>query len=104
MFIQRSYQGKKASTLCVALEYHSELSIGEDEERANRFTIKWDDFFVDYSKNRITQETIDLFVEMANEIGLKEAIKSQFTGDIINQTEGRAVLHTENLQRDIYRT
>lgn len=66
----------------------------EDEERASRFTIKWDDFFVDYSKNRITQETIDLLVEMANEIGLNEAIESQFSGDIINQTEGRAVLHT----------
>lgn len=66
----------------------------EDEERANRFTIKWDDFFVDYSKNRITQETIDLFSELADEIGLKEAISSQFSGAKINQTEGRAVLHT----------
>ena len=40
----------------------------EDELRANRFTIKWDDFYVDYSKNRITQETIDLFKELAEEL------------------------------------
>jgi glucose-6-phosphate isomerase len=75
-------------------DVHMTKWFNEDEERASRFTIKWDDFFVDYSKNRITHETIDLFVEMANEIGLSEAIASQFTGGIINQTEGRAVLHT----------
>lgn len=75
-------------------DVHMTKWFNEDEERANRFTIKWNDFFVDYSKNRITQKTIDLFVEMANEIGLNKAIESQFIGDIINQTEGRAVLHT----------
>ncbi|WP_347923588.1 glucose-6-phosphate isomerase [Pontimicrobium sp. SW4] len=66
----------------------------EDANRANRFTIRWDDFFVDYSKNRITQSTIDLFLELAEEIELKEAISSYFSGDKINQTEDRAVLHT----------
>jgi glucose-6-phosphate isomerase len=75
-------------------DVHMTEWFNEDDERANRFTIKWDDFFVDYSKNRITQETINLLVELANELGLTEAIESQFTGDIINQTEGRAVLHT----------
>ncbi|MCK0108063.1 glucose-6-phosphate isomerase [Flavobacteriaceae bacterium S0825] len=66
----------------------------EDSNRANRFTIKWDDFFVDYSKNRITQSTIDLFLELAQEVELKQAISSYFSGDKINQTEQRAVLHT----------
>ncbi len=66
----------------------------EDANRANKFTIKWDDFYVDYSKNRITEETIGLLLELADEVKLKEAIKSQFSGEIINQTEGRAVLHT----------
>jgi glucose-6-phosphate isomerase len=65
-----------------------------DAERANRFTIKWDDFFVDYSKNRLTQETIDIFLELAEEIDLKDAISKYFSGDKINQTENRAVLHT----------
>jgi glucose-6-phosphate isomerase len=65
-----------------------------DAERANRFTIKWDDFFVDFSKNRLTQETIDIFLELAKEVDLKEAISKYFLGDKINQTENRAVLHT----------
>jgi len=66
----------------------------EDEQRANRFTIKWDDFYVDYSKNRVTQETIDLFLELAEEVDLKDAISKYFSGDKINTTENRAVLHT----------
>jgi glucose-6-phosphate isomerase len=65
-----------------------------DAERANRFTINWDDFFVDYSKNRLTQETIDIFLELAEEVDLKDAISKYFSGDKINQTENRAVLHT----------
>ena len=66
----------------------------EDIQRANRFTIKWDDFYVDYSKNRITQETIDLFKELAEELDLNDAISKYFSGDKINQTEDRSVLHT----------
>lgn len=66
----------------------------KDPERANKFTVKWDDFYVDFSKNRITEETFELLLELANDVKLKEAIKSQFSGEIINQTEGRAVLHT----------
>ena len=49
-----------------------------DANRANRFTIKWDDFFVDYSKNRLTQETINLFCDLAEEVDLKGAITSCF--------------------------
>ena len=66
----------------------------EDKDRANKFTIKWDDFYVDFSKNRITEETLNYLLELANEVELQKAIKSQFSGEIINQTEGRAVLHT----------
>ncbi|WP_179318507.1 glucose-6-phosphate isomerase [Winogradskyella helgolandensis] len=65
-----------------------------DKERANDLTIKWDDFYADFSKNRITTETLDLLVELANEQDLKDAISKYFEGDIINATEGRAVLHT----------
>ncbi len=56
--------------------------------------MQWEDFYVDFSKNRITQETIDLLLELANEVDLKDAITKYFKGDIINTTEGRAVLHT----------
>ena len=65
-----------------------------DSERANNFTIKWEDFYVDYSKNRITKETLKHLIDLANEVNLKDAINKYFSGDIINQTENRAVLHT----------
>jgi glucose-6-phosphate isomerase len=66
----------------------------EDASRAAKFHIKWEDFLVDYSKNRINQETINLLLELANEVNLKQAIASYFDGQAINQTENRAVLHT----------
>ena len=73
---------------------HMKNLFAEDKERANKFTITWDDFYVDFSKNRITEETLKYLLELADEVKLKEAIESQFSGEIINQTEGRAVLHT----------
>ncbi|MCR8667019.1 glucose-6-phosphate isomerase [Aestuariibaculum sp. M13] len=74
-------------------DVHMKDLFAQDDERANKFTIKWDDFYVDYSKNRITEETIKYLLELADEVKLKEAINSQFSGETINQTEGRAVLH-----------
>ncbi len=66
----------------------------ENSARASQFHLQWNDFLVDYSKNRINQETINLLLELANEVQLKDAIQKYFDGDIINQTENRAVLHT----------
>ena len=66
----------------------------QDSDRAKKHSIRWNEFFVDFSKNRITQETLQLLLQLANEIGLKDAIQKQFEGGIINKTEGRAVLHT----------
>jgi len=66
----------------------------QDANRAKQHSIHWNDFLVDFSKNRITPETLGLLVELANEVGLKDAIQKQFNGDLINKTEGRAVLHT----------
>ncbi len=66
----------------------------EDENRAKTFTIDWQDFLVDYSKNRISEETRTLLLQLAEEVGLAEAIDSYFGGDAINATEGRAVMHT----------
>lgn len=65
-----------------------------DATRAAKFHIQWNDFLVDYSKNRINQETINLLLELANKVNLKQAIASYFDGQTINQTENRAVLHT----------
>ena len=65
-----------------------------DSQRAEKFHIQWGDFLVDFSKNNITQETLDLLLELANEVDLKQAIEAYFSGENINQTEDRAVLHT----------
>ncbi|NJX15271.1 glucose-6-phosphate isomerase [Tamlana crocina] len=73
---------------------HMKDLFAKDANRADNFTIKWDDFYVDYSKNRITDETLKLLLRLADEVNLKSAIESQFSGETINKTEGRAVLHT----------
>jgi len=65
-----------------------------DADRAEKFHMQWNDFIIDYSKNIINQETLDLLLSLANEVELKKAISSYFQGDLINQTENRAVLHT----------
>jgi glucose-6-phosphate isomerase len=65
-----------------------------NSSRTQDFHIQWNDFLIDYSKNNITKETMNLLVELANEVQLKEAISKYFEGDSINQTENRAVLHT----------
>ncbi|WP_297704061.1 glucose-6-phosphate isomerase [uncultured Eudoraea sp.] len=64
-----------------------------DKERTTKFTLKFQDFIVDYSKNRITDKTLALLLQLAEEVNLKDAIKKIFNGDLINQTEGRSVLH-----------
>ncbi len=65
-----------------------------DTSRAEKFHIRWNNFLVDYSKNRITSETMELLQQLTKEVNLKQAIASYFDGDAINQTENRAVLHT----------
>ncbi|MDP5157468.1 MAG: glucose-6-phosphate isomerase [Flaviramulus sp.] len=73
---------------------HMKDLFAKDGNRANKFTIRWDDFYVDFSKNRITEETFKYLLELTDEVKLKDAIESQFSGEIINETEERAVLHT----------
>ncbi|MBU3681972.1 MAG: glucose-6-phosphate isomerase [Flavobacterium sp.] len=65
-----------------------------DPTRAEKFHIQWNDFVVDYSKNIITEETLILLLQLAEEAQLKSAIQDYFSGEAINQTEGRAVLHS----------
>lgn len=66
----------------------------EDAQRTEKFHMEWKDFLLDYSKNRITAETMTLLHELASEMGLSTAIEKYLGGDLINQTENRAVLHT----------
>ena len=65
-----------------------------DSERATAFSIAWDQFFVDYSKTHIDAEIKASLVSLAKEVGLEGAREAYFGGSTINQTEGRAVLHT----------
>ncbi len=66
-----------------------------DPARFDKFsTIYKDNILVDYSKNLITDETLDLLIDLAHEVDLRSAIDAMFNGEKINHTEGRAVLHT----------
>jgi glucose-6-phosphate isomerase len=64
-----------------------------DPERGTRFTTEAVGLFLDYSKNRVTEETLRLLVELAEQRGLKQRIEAMFRGEKINVTENRAVLH-----------
>ena len=65
-----------------------------DPQRFSQFTLSSCGLFLDYSKNLITGETQDLLVNLANEVGLKEAIQAQYDGELVNSSEGRPALHT----------
>ena len=65
----------------------------EEPQRGERLTANAAGIFVDYSKNRITDETIKLLVQLAEESGLRQRIEAMFRGEKINVTENRAVLH-----------
>ncbi|MGG6229846.1 glucose-6-phosphate isomerase [Tenacibaculum sp. SDUM215027] len=77
-----------------AKDYELKELFLKNKNRENEFSILLDELCVDYSKNRITQETIDLLISLAEEVKLKDAIEKYFSGDKINVTENRAVLHT----------
>ena len=65
----------------------------DDPKRGERFTVEAVGLFLDYSKNRITDETLKLLLQLAEESGLRERIDAMFRGEKINVTEKRAVLH-----------
>lgn len=65
-----------------------------DPARFEKFSIAFEDILLDYSKNRITEETKALLVQLAKECGLADAIAAMFSGERINVTENRPVLHT----------
>lgn len=65
-----------------------------DKNRFNKYSIRFEDLLVDYSKNIITDETKQLLIELADECDLKNSIDKMFSGEKINETENRAVLHT----------
>jgi len=81
-------------------DVHMRELFDSQSNRFEEFSIAWEDLFLDYSKNRITEETMQLLVELATEGGVPEAIERMFKGEKINTTEGREVLHSA-LRSDI---
>ena len=69
-------------------------AFNENPQRFNEFSLSSSGLFLDYSKNLITAETRQLLVNLANEVGLKDAIKAQYDGELVNSSEGRPALHT----------
>src|SRR5258708_2160767 len=76
-----------------AKELHLRDLFAADPKRAEKLTLEAVGLHLDYSKNRVTDETLKLLFQLANESGLKERIDSMFKGEKINITEMRAVLH-----------
>jgi glucose-6-phosphate isomerase len=75
-------------------DLHLRQLFADDSKRGEQFTAEAVGLYLDYSKNRITAETLPLLMRLAEESGLRERIDAMFRGDKINTTENRAVLHT----------
>ena len=74
-------------------ELHLRKLFAADPERGKRMTAEGAGIYLDYSKNRINDQTINLLLQLANESGLRPRIEAMFRGEKINRTENRAVLH-----------
>jgi glucose-6-phosphate isomerase len=75
-------------------EIHLKELFETDKDRFKKYSVLFNDIFLDYSKNRINDKTIALLMQLAKECDLDGAIKAMFSGEVINETENRAVLHT----------
>lgn len=84
--LQDHFQTLKDKTLRELFEEHA--------GRAGKFSLEFESIFLDYSKNRITEETLELLLKIAEEAGVDEKIQAMFSGGKINKSEGRSVLHT----------
>ena len=73
---------------------HLHTLFEQDPDRGQKYCLEVGDFYLDYSKNRITFETLELLLMLLDEVNLRDRIEAMFSGEKINQTEGRAVLHT----------
>lgn len=77
-----------------AKKWHLRALFESDAERFERFSIRWNGWLFDFSKNLVTDTTLSLLEQLFEEVGWKEAVKAQFGGELINRTEKRAVFHT----------
>ena len=84
--LQRHYQEIK--------DLHMRELFEQDPQRYEKFSLRFNDFLLDFSKNRITEKTLKLLLELAAESDVPGWRERMFQGEKINFTEGRAVLHT----------
>ncbi|WFB35287.1 glucose-6-phosphate isomerase [Kiritimatiellota bacterium B12222] len=73
---------------------HMRDLFAQDPERAKKFSLQVDELYVDYSKNRVSEETLSKLFDLVRATGVESARDAMFAGEAINETEGRAVLHT----------
>src|SRR3974377_2190840 len=90
---KRKAWGALAAHFNQARTLHLRDLFAQDPKRGERMTLAAVGLYLDYSKNRITDETLKLLFRLATESGLRERIDAMFRGDKINVTEKRAVLH-----------
>lgn len=81
-------------------DVHMKSLFLEDSDRKDKMSLEFEDLHLDFSKNRMTEKTLKLMVELAKECKLEDAIEKYFGGDKINETENRAVLHTALRNKD----
>ena len=74
--------------------YHINDFFKEENNRVEEFSINWNNFYLDFSKNRLSNNSFKLLTSLCEETNLKDNIEKYFNGSIINETESRAVLHT----------
>jgi glucose-6-phosphate isomerase len=99
--VERSVSGLRDHPAWALLEQHHQTMQGvhlrelfaDDPQRGEKFMLEAAGIYLDYAKNRITDETLHLLLQLASESGLRERIDAMFRGDTINTSEKRAVLH-----------
>ena len=75
-------------------DYHISDFFKEENNRIEKFSVSWNNFYLDFSKNRLSNNTFKLLANLCEETNLRKNIDQYFNGAIINETESRAVLHT----------
>ena len=75
-------------------DHHITDFFKNEDKRLDKFSISWNNFYLDFSKNRLSNSTLKLFKNLCEETELKKNIDRYFNGEVINETENRAVLHT----------
>ena len=91
--VKRSAWSELASHYKTLSKLHLRQLFAEDPKRGQRMAIEAVGLYLDYSKNRVTDETVNLLIQLAEESGLQGRIDAMFNGEKINITEKRAVLH-----------